>query len=306
MRFLRTTASGWVVVSWATCLLCGAQLRAEPSMEQVNAMIKSGNPQVIPTLRRWLGDASERAKIATGDAKLFVAMNGVAAFRDEKCVRILQLFYKHQTAERTVNHSAAEALSVIGTRDTDLLLKILWDMQLPLKTRCQAAATLVRLDFEVGRQFLLLHYDLYRWEHKTQSGWQMAPVREVLEQLDDAKIIASLSDRLPKESDQRMRNNITTLSETMSLNGQPIEALAKIAENTSWKEGMYQRYPAIRAIGRKGGTELIPLLESLRPWATVDTGAIAGQQRYLKEFADAAVAAIKHRHWKESDLTPSN
>lgn len=291
-----------ITITWQAWMPPAASLRAEESVKQVEKLIDAGNPQVILTLRRWLADASERVGQTQNDARLLIAMRGAGAFHDENCDKILAWYYAHQSAPRAVKLAAADALAVIGTAETEVLLKLVWDRNLPLPTRCRAAAALVQRDQEVGRQFLLSYYDLYRWEHKTADGWKLAPVREVLTKLDDEKIVASLADRLPQETDLRMRNNITTLREVMQLNGLPVDELAAIAKNTSWKDGMYRRYPAIEAIGRKGTPESIPLLETLQPWATVDTGAVAGQQQFLKDYAAAAVAAIKRRHWKESDL----
>jgi hypothetical protein len=61
---------------------------------------------------------------------------------------------------------------------------------------------------------------------------------------------------------------------------------------------MYRRYPAIHRLGRDGSIEVIAVLESLRPWDSVGTGAYTIQQQTLRDITRNSIREIKRRNWQ--------
>jgi hypothetical protein len=267
--------------------------------DNIASGIQRGDPDVVPVLRRWLAQASDAKTVGEVNTKVVVSLQGLAAYRDTTSVELVSCFYRNAPKGSAVRQIAADALASIGAKQSLPELKgIIWDQQQPLGTRCRAAAALVELDADLGREFLLLQYDLYRLEHKTIDGWNMGPVRDTLERIHDPALVAALKKRFTEEPNDTMRNNISTLVARMEINAQSVENLKDIAADTSWAAGKYRRYAAIEALGRKTGPDSIPFLESLRPWEGIDPNPDHIQQRYVREYASKAIVTIRQRHWE--------
>lgn len=268
-------------------------------LEEVASKIQKGSPDVVPLLRRWLAEESDRVPVDESPERLVLALRGLGAYRDTSSAELVSFFYKNATVGSALRPMAASTLVSIGAKESRPDLKaIVWDKRLQLDIRCRAAATLVELDDDLGREFLLLQYDLYRLECKTMHGLQMGSVRDTLEQISDEKLASAIRKRIAGEPNVVMQNNISTLLATMAINAESLERLETIATDTSWIDGHDRRYAAIDALGRKAGPDCIPLLESLRPWEGIDPNPDNIQQRFVKEHASKAILAIRQRHWK--------
>lgn len=278
----------------------GQQEGAE-SLEAVRVRIEKTDATVVPVLRRWLAEASDTRTVGEGNEKLFLALHGVGEYRLADCAALASFFYKQAPLRSDLRQIAADALAAMGsTENLEELKSIVWDQQLRLAVRCKAAAELVKLDDDLGRRFLLLQYDLYRLERKTMHGWNMDPVRDTLERIDDKKLMAALDARLGEETGT-MQINITTLLARMAINAESVETLQTMAADPLWSSSSHagRRYAAIEALGSKGDVKLIPFLQSLRPWEGIDANPEHIQQKYLKEYAENAVRAIRRRHWQQ-------
>jgi HEAT repeat protein len=252
-------------------------------------------------LRQWISDDSG-AMDSEAAEKQRVASEGLGIFHDTNSLAALVKLYQQATPDKPNRQAAAEALATIGAKEslTDLK-KIVWDQQLPLTTRVKAAAALVELGDDLGRQFLLLQYDLYRLERKTMNTWYMDPVRGAIERLDDRQLMEALQKRVADETGT-MRNNITTLLTRMKINSEPVERLKAMAADPSWSKAE-QRYAAIETLGYRGSIDTIPLLESLKPWDTINQSPSYIQQRLLREFGEKSVISIRQRCWKQLNET---
>lgn len=274
------------------------------SPDAIVEKIRQGDASSVPTLRLWLGKESDVATVREATPKLALALMGLGAFGDTNSARLVAFLYKEAPFRSKLRQMAGDTLASIGARETlEELKAVVWDQQQEFPTRCKAAASLVRLDNDLGRDFLLLQYDLYRLERKTVHAWNMDPVRKTLERLDDAKLVGALEQRVESEPvNTTMRNNITTLIDRMKLCAEPVAKLKAIAANPSWAEGNNndRRYSAIAMLGQKAGPDCIPFLEALKPWEGIDPNPNSIQQKYVKEFAQEAVVAIRQRCWRQA------
>jgi hypothetical protein len=270
------------------------------SLDDVRELIKKGDASAVHTLRRWLAEDIEAERSGSQDRKLIVAIEGLAAFHDHSALERLKTLYgRGWRAPSAVPSVTARAIAALSSSDElDLLIDITQDRQLLLSARCEAAAGLVRLDDDLGRQFLMEQYDLYRLERSTTNRSGMEPVRRTLENLDDSEIVSALRGRLPIETDERMRKNISTLIDRMTVNGETIDTLKSYAADTSWSKA-YRRYAAISALGRRGTPDLIPFLRSLKPMTGTDVPN--AQKTNFKQAVDDTVAEIQRRHWNRND-----
>jgi len=273
----------------------------------IASKIQKGDPAVVPVLRLWLAQESDKGTVGEATEKLALSLHGLGAYRDTGSVELVSHFYRNALVGSVLRQMAASALASIGAKESLSDLKaIVWDQTQQLEIQCKAAAALVDLGEELGRKFLLLQYDLYRLERKTMHGWNMDPVRDTLEQLQSPELVSALKKRVAEETSDTMRNNITTLVATMEINAESQQNLMAMAANTSWKEGQSRRYAAIEALGRKAGPDCIPFLESLRPWDGIDQNPEHIQQRYVKEYASKAIVAIRQCHWERDRTADRN
>lgn len=283
-----------------------AQDDEHESLTTIASKIQIGDPHVVPILQRWLAQESDKGAVHEATEKLALALHGLGAYRDAESVELVSNFYRKAPVGSALRQMAASTLASIGAKESLPDLKaIVWDQRQQLETRCRAAAALVELDEDLGREFLLLQYALYRLERKTMHGWNMDPVRDTLEQIHDPQLISALEKCVADETNTTMRNNIRTLIARMEINAESLENLRTMAANTSWVEGRYRRYAAIEVLGRKAGPDCIPFLESLRLWDGIDPNPNHIQQRYVKEYASKAIVAIRQRHWKHDRTEPS-
>ncbi|MCA9173403.1 MAG: hypothetical protein KDB14_02830 [Planctomycetales bacterium] len=265
----------------------------EPTPEELRARIEAADPSVVPIARRWLGKGSDVEQIPEDDPRLVVALNGVEAYQDQESARLAGLLYRR--AGGAVRSAAAAAIAAIGTPAVLSDLKqIVWDQRLDLATRCRAAESLVQLNEDLGRQFLLLQYDLYRLELETFGGGNMGPAREALQRLGDESLRAELQRRIPTATG-KLRRNIETLLEDMQINSESIPALvARVADPT--RANSYARYTALAALSRKGDHQQLALLQDLQPWQELP--ADHAQQVALRQAARDAVLTIRRRCWQ--------
>jgi hypothetical protein len=286
-----------MVVLAACRIAIGAQGGQDESLSIIREKIQDGNSRVVPVLRQWISDDSG-AMDSEAAEKQRVAIEGLGTFHDTDSLAALVKLYQQATAHKPNRQAAAEALATIGAKGSlTELKKIVWDQQLPLTTRVKAAAALVEIGDDLGRQFLLLQYDLYRLERKTMNTWYMDPVRGAIERLDDRQIMEALQKRVADETGT-MRNNITTLLTRMKINSEPVERLKAMAADPSWSKAE-QRYAAIETLGYRGSIDAIPLLESLKPWDTINQSPSYIQQRLLREYGEKSVISIRQRCWKQ-------
>jgi hypothetical protein len=75
--------------------------------------------------------------------------------------------------------------------------------------------------------------------------------------LDGKKLIGALSERLARETDRSLQNNIRSIRMAISINGKSIRELKKIVQEENGSRG---RHLAIRAIGIKGGPDDVKFL----------------------------------------------
>jgi hypothetical protein len=258
-------------------------------------LVNRGDSSVIAVLRDWLD-----APLPPPVPRLYrheTAAVGLGDFRDRSVLDKLRQLFDAPSSDQVLRNSAAYGLAMMATdQDAELLKQIMWHPYVLLPARCLAAGRLVEWNDDDGaRHFLLLQYDLYRLESGTRGGGNMGSVRNQLESMSDPKIITSLEARVPDETHAAMKRNILTLVEAMKINGQPIETLMQFAADPAW-EFASRRYTAIGALGRLGGPELIPFIETLPPWQ--GDNVPVGQPIVLQSAIDDAIAHIRQRYWQ--------
>lgn len=300
-------------VSAILLMITGCQVETEDpgrvsaaTFEQLSEMERRGDAKAVPILRRQLAIESDRTGSEENTRLLVQAMNGLGRFGDAQALTTMIGLYQRRGSQPGVVESAAMAVARIAPPDQiDLLKTMLWDQRLSIRSRSECAVALLSLDVTEGAEFLLAQYDLYRLERRTSSRWHLDPVREALERLDHDIILSGLDKRLETERDFKMKNNIRTLKERMAFNRLSLDELKQIAAETDWKTGMYRRYPVVRVLGDRGDLDLIPFLETLKPW-TSDRESYANIAKghnatMWPEHIAEAVANIRRRHWEDDD-----
>lgn len=264
---------------------------------RVHAMIKVGDATAVPIVRQWIAEETQAGPVGQGSARLRTAIAGAGAFRLDDAGAALASVYDHAAADPMLRGAAIDAAASIGTPGARKLLAAAMDDQsLALRHRAHAAAALVGLNEDRARTFLIERYEVYLVDMSTKSSWD-GTVRGVLELLADEKLMRRIEALRPAQTDQRARNNVTTLLDGMRISGMDAGLLMKLAEDDDWARARSTRYDAIRALGRTGTPDLIPRLEALRPWANGDGAKSGIQQRFVNEYRDRAIAAIRCRHW---------
>ncbi|GEM_PF-6925669 len=225
---------------------------------------------------------------------------------------LLAIYDKPSFAVLSLTRSqSVDALARIAAPDTvPVLRRAMDDESIRNSSRCEVARALVQHDIEEGRTFLLERYREYldRLPNRFNTAWEVDPT-DSLQQMSDAKVLAALIQMRETETEEMPQRNLDTHIQIMRLNGLAVSDLVKIALDDEWDPNRKLRYEAIRALGRTAGVEVIPQLETLRPWRTTGPGAVhhhsianldefvAGQQRQLRQFVRQAIAEIKARHW---------
>jgi len=270
----------------------------EEDIEAVRKRVNEGDPSVVPVLKQWLRDESSKGPVGAGSIKLLLAIWGVGEFGLDSQGATLSGLYHDATAQTRVREAVVSAAARIGTSGARrLLVEGMNDTTLARHRRYEAAATLVEMGDEAAREFLIDGYKAYLVEITTKHSWDQS-VRDAIEHLTDAKLMERLEALKPKQTDQRAKNNITTLLNVMRISALDTAELLKLAEETDWGRGMYKRYEAIAALGRKGSMDDVPRLERLQPWANGE-GATSGiQQNFVREYRDRAIGSIRRRNWQ--------
>jgi hypothetical protein len=178
-----------------------------------------------------------------------------------------------------------------------VLLETMKNDRFSERTRCKAAASLVRLGEPAGGEFLLDRYGRYLETLKSPQQRDWGEARSDLELLGDSQLIAALKARAAAEPPGVPKNNLSTLLDTMAVSAMSIEQLKSLAAEGGGKH-LDLRLHAIRVIGRRGGSDIIPFLESLRTRPGEFTRPDFNQmwQNYLR----AAIVQIRMRHWQQS------
>ncbi len=141
----------------------------------------------------------------------------------------------------------------------------------------------------VAGLFLLESYRGYLRELEVQTT-HYAPFgcRDDMETLYDPELVATLEALAAAQPTGVPKRNIETLVATMRLNEKTIDQLKQLAADNDWARARQMRYPAIKELARRGGSELIPFLEQLKPWVNPSgveavCGQVEGQRQVMAE-----------------------
>jgi len=264
---------------------------------QARQMVASGDGRIVPTLMKWLDRGFNAGTAPSGDERLWIAIDGIGAFGvDEAGPTLVSLYRRPATKTSTKSSIAIAAARMPSKRSAKFLKELVNDPQLSDRARYSAAAGLVQLGDETARVVLIKGYKQYLVDISTKHSWNQ-DVRDILEKLYDVPIMAQIEQLTPDQTDQRAKNNITTLLERMEINSLSVDELFKLAENTNWQQGSYKRYPAIEELGEKGTPEVIDRIKAIAPWASVDSGAVQIQQKFLEDYKTKAIARIRQRSY---------
>ena len=272
-----------------------AMQQSEIQAQAARALIALGDSFVLPTLRRWLSDAlkSEVQLDPSLKATTGCAVEGLKQFRDDVSVAPLEALLKSAAIDRWTRETILLAIADFGLpQSKPTLVGAMENPQVGEHIRCAAAAALVRIGEPSGRRFLLETYELYLDSLRKRSS-EHGYSRSELEFLGDAELIKSLEARAAAETPGIPRNNITTLLPLMRVSGMSLEELKEVAS----QGGIDLRLHAIAMIGRQGGVDLIPFLESLR--AAPDAypkRSVNDWNNLLRNAAIAAIRQIRMRH----------
>lgn len=262
-------------------------------------LIRLASPDIVPTLRLWLGEGSTNRSAAEHNQLLHIAITGLAEYRDTNSLATIEAVYQNSTCHSVIQEVSADAIATIAAQpSTNLLRKMIWNDCLRIDTRCKIAAALVRHDINLGRDILLAFYELGIAKLKDDRSGGGGVARATLATLGDSALIQRLTERAEREPPSTVQKNITTLIDEMRICALPLGDVTAIATDSRWAEGMYRRYPAIERLGREGSIDDIAVLESLRPWNSVGTGAYTIQQQTLRDIAVNSVREIKRRNWQ--------
>ncbi len=272
------------------------------ALNRLDEMVKCGDPQAVPILRDWLVTDMNRVKKKDTSQRLMRALDGLGMFGDRHLQDKIEAIYRHADCAAVVRDSAAIALARMGARDDiELLKEILRDRRLAIQSRCESAVTLLKLKVPAAAEFLLAQYDIYRQEFRTKGGSNLAPVRMALARLHSEQLLDVLEERLKVEPNVKMQNNIRTLKQRMLLNALRLEELRQIAANPNWKAAD-RRYPIIEVLGARGDLEIIPFLESLKPYETNLESLkrqVEGHNNYIwPQHVKDSIGKIRRRHWE--------
>lgn len=262
-------------------------------------LIQLASSEIVPTLRLWLAEGATNLAVAERNQLLHIAMTGLAQYHDTHSLAMIEAVYQNAAWRSVVQEVSADAIATIGAQSsTNLLRKMVWNDGLRIDTRCKIAAALVRHDIDLGRDILLAFYDLGIAKLKDDRSGGGGVARSTLATMGDAALIQRLTERATREPPSTAQRNITTLIDEMKICALPFDDVVTIASDSRWAEGMYRRYPAIQKLGRDGSIDTIAVLESLRPWDSVGTGAYSLQQQILRDMALHSIREIKRRNWQ--------
>lgn len=279
-----------------------AMQQAEIQTQVARALIAIGDSFVLPTLRRWLGDARK----VDGELDFFsrttvgCAVEGVKQFRDEISLAPLIDLLKSSAIDRWTREAILTAIAELGLPPSKpMLLAGLKDDRISEHVRCAVAAALVRLGESEGRQFLLETYDLYL-DSLRESASDHGHSRVELEFLGDAELIAKLKAKAEAESPGIPKNNINTLLDVMLVSAMGVDGLKEVAADGK-ADRINQRLHAISVMGRQGGRELLPFLEALRDSPDdYPKGSVNDWNDLKRNAANSAIRQILMHHSQQT------
>ena len=274
-------------------------LESEVRGNAARQLIRLASPKIVPTLRLWLGEGSTNRTTAEHNQLLHIAITGLAEYRDIDSLGTIESVYQNSTCHSVVQEISADAIATIGAQSsTNILRKMIWNDCLRIDTRCKIAAALVRYDIDLGRDILLAFYELGIAKLKDDRSEGGGVARATLATLGDTVLIQRLTERAAREPPSTAQKNITTLIDEMRICALPLADVTAIATDSRWAEGMYSRYPAIQRLGQDGSIADIAVLEAMRPWDSVGSGAYAIQQQTLRDITLNSIRDIKRRNWQ--------
>lgn len=259
---------------------------------------------VIPLLRRWARSiASDPGPVDS--RTLAVVATGLVEFQAAEALPELQAMLR--SANPQVHQSGAYILATLDVPEAlPIQEQIARDATADPSLRCQVAASLIRAGNNAGRPVLLDTYRQYLRELKVQSSHaQPFGCRDHMETLHDPQLIAAL-DALGTEAEGVAKRNIETLTATMKLNGSTTEELKHLATENDWARAHETRYAAIHELTRRGGPEMIPFLEQLKPWVNPSgvepvCGLVEGQKQIMHDdIVMPAIATLRLRAQREA------
>lgn len=271
--------------------------------EVARALVRVGDPFVLPTLRTWLTDALKvdgEVDVFSRDA-IKCALEGFAQFQERDAVKQMQSVVGKPEVEKYTREAAVSALADLAVSDSkNTLLEALKDSSYSEAARCKIAGGLVRMGEGAGRQFLMDTYSMYL-DSLRQRTSDHGIARSELEFLGDSELINTLKSKAGAEPPGVPRNNINTLLDLMLVAALPVEQLKATALKAG-EENLTRRLHAIQVMGREGELDLVPFLESLR--SAPDDYSHGDFNQMRRYWSDDAIRRIRSRHWRESTQIP--
>jgi hypothetical protein len=282
--------------------------------EAVELLITGGAVDVVPILRRWArsiaseSGAIDRDKLAAlvYQRKLELVQIGLISFHANEALPELHAMLS--SANPQVHQAAVYTIAALDVPESvDMQEEIVHDQKADPSARCRAAIALVRIGRDSGRALLLESYRGYLRELEVQTT-HYAPFgcRDDMETLYDPELVATLEALAAAQPTGVPKRNIETLVATMRLNEKTIDQLKQLAADNNWARARQTRYPAIKELARRGGPELIPFLEQLKPWVNPSgveavCGQVEGQRQVMAENIIApAIAELRLRAERET------
>lgn len=264
-------------------------------------LIANGDASVVPVLRAWIAEAARRCmsgrKHGMAEA-VSVAIYGLSLFHDndKKVLDDLKLLYQFDSRARS---TYGRAIAYLGSeREADLLFKIMNSADMSLSARAESAASLIRLDRGLGRQFLLDRLDQDCSTPGSQPSSENQPIHEAMRRLKDEVLLNQVRDRLAKRKySDACAAVVSGIADQVAMNRTELKTLEQIAVENRWPDCARTRYMAIEALGRNGGHDVAPFLEDLPRWIGDDVPIEASLS--LTQAIQDAIAEVRRRHWAQ-------
>ncbi len=240
----------------------------EARTEAVGLLIAHRVADVVPVLRRWARSiASDIGPVDPRTVEL--VQTGLVSFQADEALPELRAMLS--SANPQVHQAAVSSIAALDIPEAlDIQEQIVRDEGANPSLRCQAATALVRAEKDAGRALLLESYRRYN------------------------------------ESEGVTKRNVETLTATMRLNGKTTDELKQLAADNDWSRAHETRYAAISELTRRGGSEMIPFLEQLKPWTNPSgvepvCGLVEGQKQVMQdEIVAPAIATLRLRAEREA------
>lgn len=261
-----------------------------------------------PRLARWADKASGRvSKLSALDLKSWLSV--VSYYRTERANKTLlsaaEKLIKRDMVPGDNRYAVFKALAV--TADQRSIRKLEKMLDAPIKNvavigagirelghRPIMAATLVRLDQESGRDYLVSAYRELLIDKQNKKAVVTAPF-DLLAQFNDTALIERVEalKEDPNLQERVTQRNIESLLQKMRDNGLPLEDLRKLIDDDDSNRS--RRLHAVQVLGERGLAEDIKRLEDLSVLVAKGPNADA----LLKKYTDWAIVVIRSRLWEE-------